>query len=73
MDKSEAIKIIKNEFGKTYKVKLVEENDKAYAFYCKAKNSSLIPSGIIVALNKSTRKIGSSIISVEEAINACDQ
>lgn len=71
MDKAEAIKIIKYEFGKTHKVELAEENDKAFVFYCKAKNPNLIPSGIIVALNKSTKKTGLSIISVEEAINAC--
>lgn len=71
MDRSEAIKIVKKEFGKTHKVKLAEENDQTFVFYCEIKLPNHIPSGMIVAINKTTKKIGMSITSTEDAIKGC--
>ena len=50
-------------------VKKVRENDTAYGFLCE--NDDLIPSKLIVAVNKTNGKLGFSIKSSEEAFSNC--
>lgn len=67
MTEREAAKIVKSRIG-DYRVKLVREMPQVYLFMCESSDSEMMPSKIAVAINKKTQKIGSSIMSYEDAI-----
>lgn len=68
MDKTKAMKIVSDKIGNEYRIGLIKENQNYFVFMCEAMDQECVPSKIIVAVNKTSNKVGSSIMNVEEAI-----
>lgn len=69
MDESKAKAIAQKEVGNQYSVSLYRTTPRAYMFKCDAED--LIPSVLIVAVNKDTGNTGSSMTNPTEALNLC--
>lgn len=68
MIENAAINLVKRELH-GYRVKKLQETPQVFLFMCEAPDSNTIPSKIVVAVNKKTSAIGSSIKSIDEAID----
>lgn len=71
IDERKAKNIVESEYGDGRKVKPLGDKGRAFVFLCENKNPNIIPSKIVVAVNKETGKIGASIHSENDAIKGC--
>lgn len=60
--------VAKSVDSKEYSINLEKMTDKEFVFLCRAKDPDMVPGTVVVAVNKNTGKIGSSLLSVEEAV-----
>lgn len=67
MNEIDAINLVRSKVG-NYRVKKLEETPQVYLFMCESPDPDDIPNKIAVAVNKKSSKIGSSIMSYEDAI-----
>jgi hypothetical protein len=67
MIENAAIKLVKRELPK-YRVRKLRETPQVFLFMCEAPDPNMMPSKIAVAVNKKTSALGSSISSLEDAI-----
>lgn len=51
-----------------YNIKLYRTTPNEYIFLCEAKDRGMTPGTVVVAVNGATGKLGSSLLSVEEAV-----
>ncbi len=71
LDVSIAKGIAKTNIGPEFSIEEKGSNDIAYLFLCKANDESLIPNIVAIAVNKKNGKVGSSIMSFDEATKGC--
>ena len=68
MIENAAINLVKREL-RGYRIRKLRETPQVFLFMCKAPDPNMIPSKIVVAVNKKTSAMGSSIKSIDEAID----
>ena len=71
MTRNEALKKVTMKMGKGFTISKLKDDRRAYLFLAKATDPSVIPSKLVCAVNRESGEMGFSIISVEEAIDAC--
>lgn len=68
MIENAAINLVKREL-RGYRIRKLRETPQVFLFMCEAPDPNMIPSKIVVAVNKKTSAMGSSIKSIDEAID----
>ena len=71
MTEKEAMKIAESTTGANYKLKSLGSKKNAFVFH--ANDNNVIPSDVIIAVNKESGKTGASIISIEEAVKGANK
>ena len=69
MTEKNAIALVKSKLS-GYRVRKEKDLPHFFVFMCEAPDPQMMPSKIAVAVNKETSKIGTSIASFEEAVQA---
>lgn len=64
---------IVDKLGSDYSISFEKERPNAYLFVCRSNEKNRIPSGLIVAVNKTTGQFGISITSSEQAFQKCEE
>jgi len=68
MKMNEIIDLIERAVGSGYSIKHASDRGSVSVFMAEAKEDDVIPSAIAIAVDTNTYKIGTSIISIDEAI-----
>ena len=68
MDRTSATNLVKKELGGGFAFKPQKETSTHFVFMCESGDPDAIPNKFAVAVNKATGKMGSSIMSFDDAI-----
>ncbi len=71
IDLKKATAVVDSDYGEDRKISLYKETSRAFIFICESLAKNVIPSKIVVAVNKETGKTGASIFSEEAAVKGC--
>lgn len=71
MTEKEAKKVAEASVGANYKLKLLGSKGNAFVFH--ANDDRVIPSDVLIAVNKESGKTGASMFSAEEAIKGASR
>ena len=71
MTKKEARKIAEASTGANYKLKSLGTKKNTFVFH--ANDNNVMPSDVIIAVNKESGKTGASMFSVEEAVKGANK
>lgn len=71
INEKKAKDIVVADYGEDRKISLYKETSRAFIFMCESLDKNVIPSKIVVAVNKESGKTGASIFSEEAAVKGC--
>lgn len=71
VNRKDAMEIVNKELDNGMTIEFIKETDGAFAYLCEADNPDIIPNKVAAAVNKTTGRIGWSVLSAEEAIKNC--